>query len=382
MNYGKTNECLDLVRQALEAIQSNKLNKTSLAVRKLEFCSKILEDKELERWCEFQLGGYEWDLPLAIKENIKTYNNDLLGKIGELGLKAITGVELSARATISGGGFKSVEFIEATLNQLIKQKSGNDGTYYVNNLQSTLVTIANSAYAKAVKVYKRLSFGEIPSRQFDFIRDRVDGLLLDICPDAIEKFMVAYERLSSNSSENWSQALTACRRVIKSVADAIYPPKKTSKEERKLGEEQYINRLWAFLDENAGAGSDKDLAKAHVNYLGAFIQKLNDKASKGVHADVRYEEAVKSVLYTYLTLGDILDVASDAIKGKALDGSLDINSASFEELKAVDGITESTAKEIIKRRVIKRFSSVDELSEMKGVGKATVAKINKTCRAV
>ncbi|WP_286806081.1 hypothetical protein, partial [Marinimicrobium sp. UBA4209] len=72
--------------------------------------------------------------------------------------------------------------------------------------------------------------------------------------------MSAYERLSSTSSEDWSHALTAARRVIKDVADSIYPPREAKLGERKLGNDQYINRLWAFLDENAKSGSDKDLA--------------------------------------------------------------------------------------------------------------------------
>lgn len=376
MTEGVNGECMSLVKEALEAIQLGKSGCVSLAVRKLELCANLLDDKRLKKWCEFHLGIYAAHLPLHEKgQDGNEYVETLKAKVYELKLP-VNGNELTPRTEVSGGGFESIEFIERVKEKLDKQKKGNDGTHYIINIQKTISATSNSAYSQAAQLYKTLSFGEIPSRQFNVIRDRVDNLLLDICPEAIEKFMVAYERLSSSSSENWSQALTAVRRVIKSVADSIYPPRETGKGERKLGEEQYINRLWAYLDENAEAGSDKDLAKAHVNYLGAFIQRLNDKASKGVHAEVTYNEAVRAVLYTYLTLGDILEhTGSVATKLKASTGKINLNDAKIEELIEIPGINEELAKKIVKRRVSKPFSTIDDLAEFNGIGARTLEKI-------
>ncbi len=383
MPSGVHEDCLSLVKDAIDSIQQGKQGCVSLAIRKLELCAQLLDDKDLQSWCYFQLGGYsnllqttdstdkDLDKYLAkvfkiLKEQKIPYSND----------------ELYPRLGSSGGEFQSIEFIESTMARLNREKSGNDGTYYRSNLQRTIAATSNAAYKKLAKLYKNLNFGEIPSRQFNVIRDSVDNLLLDICPDAVEKFMVAYERLSSSSAEDWSHALTAARRVIKSVADSIYPPKETPKGERKLGEEQYINRLWAFLDENAASGSDKDLAKVHIDYLGSFLQKLNNKASKGVHAEVSYKEAVRAVLYTYLTLGDVLEFAKSGFEKIAeREGKLNINKASKAELSNAPGISEQLAKEIIKRRVKKPFQSLDELSEFKGVGPKTIEKMKEQCVA-
>jgi DNA uptake protein ComE-like DNA-binding protein len=378
MQSGAHEECLSLVKDALDAIQGGKPGSTSLAVRKLELASDLIDDKKLKKWCRFQLGGYAAKLPYP-KDVDEDYVNNLFKVIKEIEL-SVTTDELNTRLTEAGGAFKSIEFIENVLARLNRERSGNDKTYYRNNLQDTVASTSNAAYSWSKKLYKTLSFGEIPSRQFNVIRDRVDSLLLDTCPEAIEKFMSAYERLSSSSSEDWSQALTAARRVIKSVADTIYPPRDTTKGDRKLGEEQYINRLWAFLDEHAISGSDKDMAKAHVNYLGSFLQRLNDKASKGVHADVSYNEAVKAVLYTYLTLGDILDLAGDSLEHRAREeGRVNLNSATLEELKNVPGISDDLAKEIIKRRVKKKFTKISELKEFKGVGPKSIEKISEKC---
>ena len=207
-----------------------------------------------------------------------------------------------------------------------KEKRSNDGTHYQPYLRRVISATANAAATHANRLYANLAFGEVPRQHFDLIRDRVDNLLLDICPEAIEQFMKAYERLSGGQAEDWSLALTSCRRIIKAVADVIYPPKDGKVAGRKVGDQQYINRIWAFLDENMASSSDKNLAKAHIDYLGSFIEELNTKTSKGVHSTVNHEEAVRTVLYTYLTLGDILDFTPESVS-KALKekGKLNVN---------------------------------------------------------
>lgn len=375
-------QCADLAAEAISLLQKGGIGSLSSAIRKLELIARLTEDLELLGWCNFQLGAYMHKLPTLPESVDQEYANELLGKLKELKI-SLTDLELLMRLNESGGGFASIEFIEETLSRFNRERRGNDGTYYRNQLQATLTAIANTAYARASEKYAAFSFGDIPRRQFDVIRERVDDLLLDVCPEAIEKFMSAYERLGSQSAEDWSFALTATRRVIKAVADRLIPPRDTPAGSRKLGEEQYVNRLWAFLDENLDSSSDKDLAKAHVDYLGSFIQKLNDKASKGVHTQVTHDEAVRAVLYTYLTLGDILEFSGASVS-KALhaQGKIDINRATKEELTAVPGISSAISKEIIKRRAKRPWNSLNDLLEIRGLGQRTLERISAACIAV
>ena len=134
--------------------------------------------------------------------------------------------------------------------------------------------------------------------------------------------------------------------------------------------------MWAFLEENLASSSDKDLAKAHIDYLGSFLNRLNAKASKGVHATVTYEESVRSILYTYLTLGDLLEFAPKQLGMKLTGGKkINVNSASVEDLSKTPGITRDFAKEIVKARVKEPFAKLDELNRMKGVGPKTIEKL-------
>lgn len=372
-------KCAQLSSEALMQLQESKVGNVYSAVRKLELCARLINDKNLLKWCNYHLGAYSNKLPHPQETVDQEYANKVVTEIVKLKIP-VDEQEIITRLGESGGGFSSIEFVENTLARLSKEKKGNDGTHYRSNLQRTINACANAAYKNASRLFSTYSFGEIPRRHFDIIRERVDDLLLDICPEAIEKFMTAYERLGSSSSEDWSLALTATRRVIKAVADTLFPPRKTKPGERKLGEEQYINRLWAFLDENLEHGSDKDLAKAHVDYLGSFLQRLNEKASKGVHAKVTYEEAVRSVLYTYLTLGDVLEFSGKGVEIALKDrGKVNLNTASIDELIELDGLNTILAKSIIKKRSKRPFQSLDELLQFKGVGPKTLEKIRKSC---
>ena len=372
----KSGMALRLVKEAIDALHARSPNSTSTAVRKLQTAAILIDNKGLAAWCDFQLGKLEHLASIGKYENVEIYASRLCDQLNEHKIP-VTKEELLPRLSEAGGNVSSIEFIEDTLSQMEKEKQGNDGTHYQVDLRSVISATANAAAIHANRLYANLAFGEVPRQHFDLIRERVDNLLLDICPETIEQFMTAYERLSGGRSEDWSLALTSCRRIIKAVADVIYPPKNEKVAGREVGDQQYINRIWAFLDENMASSSDKNLAKAHIGYLGSFIEELNKKASKGVHSTVNHEEAVRTVLYTYLTIGDILDFTGESVS-KALKerGKINVNSASIEEMLSVPGMTNDIAKQIVKRRVKRAFASIEELQELKGVGPSTVQKLS------
>jgi len=57
-------------------------------------------------------------------------------------------------------------------------------------------------------------------------------------------------------------------------------------------------------------------------------------------------------------------------------GSIDINSASADELSRLKGIGTSKASAIVKYRSVHCFKSIDELANVKGIGSMTI-KNNK-----
>lgn len=102
------------------------------------------------------------------------------------------------------------------------------------------------------------------------------------------------------------------RRALKDVADLVYPPKKGSVrcldgKERDLGEDKYLNRLREFLAQCSAGSTSKELLKTELDQLGLYTEKINDLASKGVHALVSLEEAKQGLVGLYFFLFNITE---------------------------------------------------------------------------
>jgi DNA uptake protein ComE-like DNA-binding protein len=70
----------------------------------------------------------------------------------------------------------------------------------------------------------------------------------------------------------------------------------------------------------------------------------------------------------------------DSETATAKTGPIDLNRATLDELKAVAGITEEIAVQIIDRRKSKPFKSVSELIELDAVDKSLLAKIRPSVK--
>ena len=61
----------------------------------------------------------------------------------------------------------------------------------------------------------------------------------------------------------------------------------------------------------------------------------------------------------------------------ALFAKIDINNASIKELQSLDGIGYTKAKAIIEYRKKHKFKKIDEILNVKGIGKKTFEKIKE-----
>jgi hypothetical protein len=76
-----------------------------------------------------------------------------------------------------------------------------------------------------------------------------------------------------------------------------------------LTDDKYINRLYAFVSQNAESETFGDVIKARIKYICEPIEAINAQASKGVHANVSRREADSTVLQTYFLLADLVEIA-------------------------------------------------------------------------
>ena len=186
--------------------------------------------------------------------------------------------EVNAKNPVSGGGYANIGFIEEKYADLVRRKTGNDGTYYKTYLNIHLSYVRKKAHELATNLHNRLKFSGTVANCFDVLKNQVEDKLLDLEPALAEQLMLSFKAISSTNKEEWSQSLTTCRRLIEGIADRLQPASNEKIKGRSLGQGQYINRLWTFMDSAIESKSNKELAKAHVDFLGSC---LHDHADGG-----------------------------------------------------------------------------------------------------
>lgn len=188
---------------------------------------------------------------------------------------------------------RSLLFMRADLNREILQR----------------ITARTFGYLCAVETAQ--SMFAASNEIFENHRQRVDLHLQEVASEVLEKFNSAFQRIREGDSEARSQALTSCRRILKSIADVVCPATDESATDgqgnsHKLTDDNYINRIINFLDSQVSEMRFSQSLHATVDDLGKRIDSLYDLSSKGVHARVTSEEVEWCAIQMYLVAGEIL----------------------------------------------------------------------------
>lgn len=146
---------------------------------------------------------------------------------------------------------------------------------------------------------------------FDKNRQFVDLRLTQICPEAVEMFASVYKRLGEGDKEARSQALGSCRRILKEIADTLYPASPTpvvgkDGKQRILNEDKYIARLWQFAADRLKGSASGKVFLTTLDDIGGRIDSLYSLSCKGVHAEISELELNQCVIQIYLLIGDLL----------------------------------------------------------------------------
>lgn len=172
-------------------------------------------------------------------------------------------------------------------------------------------------YRYALNTHYELKFGGIADEVFSRVRLRVDNSISQTVPDAVQRLTAVYDNLHSDNPEDWSNAVHSCRRILQDLADAVFPHTEEVRNkaidgkqiEIKLGQEHYINRIMAFIEDQGQSKRSQHLVGSHLSFLGDRLDAIFAATQKGSHATiVDRAEADRYVVYTYLLVGDILSL--------------------------------------------------------------------------
>ncbi len=159
-----------------------------------------------------------------------------------------------------------------------------------------------------------LKYSGIADDIFSRVREKVDSVIGERVPDAVQKLSAVYDNLQSENPEDWSNAVHSCRRILQDLADSVYPARDDKvievngkQKTIRRSADQYINRLVAFIEQRAASERFTDIVGSQLAFIGDRLDSIFKAAQKGSHATiVNREEADRYVVYTYLIVGDIL----------------------------------------------------------------------------
>lgn len=141
----------------------------------------------------------------------------------------------------------------------------------------------------------------------------IEGTLSAVIPEELIKIDSISQNLESSNPEDWSNAAHSCRRLLQSLADSLFPPKgdeTRSGKKVKLGPDNYINRLVCFCEDSSKSSVYNQIVGSSLQFIGSRLDAVFSGAQKGSHAKVSKEEARRIVIYTFMCVGDIAQLAA------------------------------------------------------------------------
>ena len=182
--------------------------------------------------------------------------------------------------------------------------------------RTVLERIKDAAYAFLLDVEAELLAGQALPDVLAEGRAFVEAQLAVRAPAALEALSAAQDRLALGDAEAMSHAATSCRRAIKSLADALYPPGAPVADGngvlRTMDDEHYRNRLTQYVRQTQGRSTHADLLASNLGSLGSRFKSLDDLASKGVHSNLSMAEADSCVTWTYMLAADLLRIEEES----------------------------------------------------------------------
>ncbi|MGY4524518.1 AbiTii domain-containing protein [Pseudomonas sp. UBA4617] len=337
---------LPLSEEILTDIELGRVSLTSIAL-KASRLARLLGDFEKQQIMLYEASGYP-SSPNGIPSEVwslakiagRVYQKKIEDEIKEFArTESLDQIALeieAAREGVKAAADPDLSISSANPNQYVFNPTGNakerKGYIDVITIKSKLLAERRAYVHNYVSgVFYELKFSAVPEDVFQRTRIRVDSKVGEIVPTAMKKFAAVYDNLLSENDEDWANAVHSCRRILQDTADALYPPtadkvigEGKNQKTIKLGPDNYINRLVAYVEQNSHSARFNEIVGSHMSYLGERLDAIFQAAQKGSHHVIAsQDEADRYVIYTYLVIGDILQLREDIKNAEAAEGGDD-----------------------------------------------------------
>jgi hypothetical protein len=329
----KENETLTLAEEILKNIELQEVSLSSIALRCARL-ARITNNQVAMDLFKFELTGYPKDekgyilssaFAIARFANRNYFQKNKAGVNGEYMFpETIAELEnelFAAKEQMKVAFDRDVSIASANPMQHVYSPAGN--TFERNSLRQIITEkskkidqLRTAYYNYVLGVYYELKFKNISEDIFQKNKIIADKALSEYLPETFEKFVSVYENLESENKEDWANAVHSCRRVLNDLADFIYPAdnKQIDIGDGKkivLNKDNYIARLKEYIKIKSSSKSFARVVGSHLNFIGDRIDSLYGSTNKGTHAKVSQKEAESYVMYTYMLVGNIMDLYTD-----------------------------------------------------------------------
>jgi len=328
-------EALLLSEEIMRNIELNEIPLTNIALKTARL-ARLMNDFQMAELLRYETSGYPVDLTgwvdhdlweIAIDAGREYQREDYEDRVCTESIEQLEQELKITEIALSAAKDPDISFSFANPNQRINIPSGNSKKRAElrnsNVLMSKRLASRRSLiYDYVINIYYQLKFSGISDDIFTRIRENVDKKISKILPISVKRFSAVYENLQSENPEDWSNAVHSCRRILKDLADVVYPPRENkitnvNGEEKTihLGKEHFLNRILTFIQENSTSERFSDIVGSHLKYIEDRLKSVLKATNKGTHETiVSREEADRYVVFTYLLIGDIISLKKAKLK--------------------------------------------------------------------
>jgi hypothetical protein len=333
-------EALSLSSEILKNLELSELPMTNIAL-KASRLARLLNEFDIQKIMAYEVSGYPatpsglpqdiWELAAAAGRKFEEPDATTKKMTKFVYIESISELEESLRiaeASLAAARDPDVAISSANPQQYVYSPKGN--VIERNTIRQSISRASKRLSSRRTLIYDyvlrkhyELQFSGIADDVFSRVRQQVDTTIGKLIPDAIQKLTSIYDNLRSENPEDWSNAVHSCRRILQDLADVIFPATDVDRTVQiegksriiKLGQDNYINRIMAFIQDAASSERFHDLVGSHLGFLGDRLDSVFKASQKGSHATIiSREEADRYVVYTYLLVGDILSLHKQTAK--------------------------------------------------------------------
>lgn len=320
------NEALILSKEIIKNIELSEIPLSNIALKTARL-TRLINDFEMTEIMRYEISGYptnprefvpkdKWKLGIKanrLKSEDSTqyiYPESIEQLEGELDFNKIA-IEVASDADIS---FHSVHPSQRSYTGNWKERTDIRERNIIASQR--LASRRSFIYQYVLQKYLELEYSNIADDIFANIREKVDTKIGKIVPESVKRFNAVYDNLKSENTEDWSNAVHSCRRILEDLANVVYPPTEDKKIEIegnekiiKLDSTHYMNRIMEFIIGISKSKSFTSIVGSQLQYLEDRLYSTYEASNKGTHTTiVSKEEANRIVIYTYLLIGDILSL--------------------------------------------------------------------------